>query len=204
MLLGRNGALFLSQGVPMLVAGDEMGRTQQGNNNAYCQDNEISWINWDAKDEQLMEFSAGLINFRLAHPAFCRNKWFQHKSIKGIKDIEWFLPEGTTMSDEHWNESMAKSLGVFLSGDHIGAQDEHGDVITDDSFFVIFNSNHESVVFTIPDKTWGEQWFKILDTNDGFFNAETEEFILSPGEHIEAAARSVTLLTNKRKRTGES
>ncbi|HLP74318.1 MAG TPA: glycogen debranching protein GlgX [Bacteroidales bacterium] len=196
--------LFLSQGVPMLVAGDEMGRTQQGNNNAYCQDNDISWINWDAKDEQLMEFSAGLINFRLAHPAFCRNKWFQHKSIKGIKDIEWFLPEGTTMSDEHWNESMAKSLGVFLSGDHIGAQDEHGDVITDDSFFVIFNSNHESVVFTIPDKTWGEQWFKILDTNDGFFNAETEEFILSPGEHIEAAARSVTLLTNKRKRTGES
>ena len=105
---------FLSQGVPMLVAGDESGRTQKGNNNAYCQDNEISWINWENRDDALLKFTSGLIHFRLAHPAFCRNKWFQHKSIKGITDIEWFLPEGTPMSEEHWNETWQNHLGYFF------------------------------------------------------------------------------------------
>lgn len=188
--------LFLSQGVPMLVAGDELGRTQQGNNNAYCQDNEISWINWEQKDTHLLEFTSKLINFRLAHPAFCRNKWFQYKSIKGIKDIEWFLPEGTTMSDGHWNESYARSLAIFLSGDHLGAKDERGDLIRDDSFYVLFNSAEISVLFTIPDKTWGESWIKILDTFDGSFDTESD-FIVNPGDVIEVRSRSVVMLINK-------
>ncbi|HLN56168.1 MAG TPA: glycogen debranching protein GlgX [Bacteroidales bacterium] len=190
--------LFLSQGVPMLVAGDELGRTQLGNNNAYCQDNEISWINWDKKDEALLDFTSKLINFRLEHPAFCRNKWFQHKSIKGIKDIEWFLPEGTTMTEHHWNESHAKSLGIFLSGDHLDTRDEHGEKITDDSFYIIFNSADISVIFTIPDHTWGESWFKILDSFDGFFEPESDEFIVNHGDNIEVRSRSVVLLINRK------
>ena len=115
--------LFFSQGVPMLVAGDELGKTQKGNNNAYCQDNEISWIDWANKDDALIEFTSKLINFRLNHPVFCRRKWFQYKPIKGnITDIEWFLPEGTTMSEEHWKSTFAKTLGVYFSGDGIQAQ----------------------------------------------------------------------------------
>jgi glycogen operon protein len=182
----------------MLVAGDELGRTQLGNNNAYCQDNEISWINWDKKDEALLDFTSKLINFRLEHPAFCRNKWFQHKSIKGIKDIEWFLPEGTTMTEHHWNESHAKSLGIFLSGDHLDTRDEHGEKITDDSFYIIFNSADISVIFTIPDHTWGESWFKILDSFDGFFEPESDEFIVNHGDNIEVRSRSVVLLINRK------
>jgi isoamylase len=192
--------LFLSQGVPMLVAGDELGRTQRGNNNAYCQDNEISWINWDRKDEELLEYTSKLINFRLAHPAFCRNKWFQHKSIKGIKDIEWFLPEGTTMTEEHWNHAMAKSLGIFLSGQHLDAKDEHGEKITDDSFYMIFNSSDSSVIFTIPDQAWGEQWTKILDSFNGYFEPDSMALQMFPGEIIEVKGRSVVLLINREKR----
>jgi len=190
--------LFLSQGVPMLVAGDEMGRTQKGNNNAYCQDNEISWINWEKKDEALQEFTSRLINFRLAHPAFCRNKWFQYKSIKGIKDIEWFLPEGTSMTEEHWKESNAKSLGVFLSGEHLDTRDERGEKIFDDSFYIIFNSAGVSVLFTIPDKAWGASWIRILDTFDGFFDPDSEEFKLTHGEIIEVRPRSAVLLIKRR------
>jgi glycogen operon protein len=191
--------LFLSQGIPMLVAGDELGRTQHGNNNAYCQDNEISWIDWKGKDEKLMEFISKLIKFRLAHPAFCRDKWFKHKSIKGVKDIEWFLPEGTVMTDESWSHSMAKSLGVFLSGSAMNLRDELGEMIIDDTFYIIFNSDPSSVIFNVPGEKWGKSWYKILDTYDGFFEPDTEEFILSPGEIIEARGKSVTLLINRYK-----
>jgi glycogen operon protein len=191
--------LFLSQGVPMLVAGDEMGRTQLGNNNAYCQDNEISWINWDKKDEALIDFTSRLINFRLSHPAFCRNKWFQSKSKKGIKDIEWFLPEGSVMSEERWQESFAQSLGIFLSGDHLDAKDERGEKITDDTFYIIFNSSDASVIFTLPDRQWGATWFKVLDTFFGYFDPENEYQRLIAGETIEVKERSVVMLINKKK-----
>ncbi|HEX2922159.1 MAG TPA: glycogen debranching protein GlgX [Bacteroidales bacterium] len=189
--------LFLSQGVPMLVAGDELGRTQSGNNNAYCQDNEISWVNWDNKDDELIEFTSGLINFRLAHPAFCRNKWFQHKSIKGIKDIEWFIPDGSVMSEQHWNESMAKSLGIFLSGENLNLKDESGEKITDDTFYIIFSSSEVPVEFTIPDRRWGESWYKILDTSDGFFKEDSSDFRLNPGDKLEVDGRSAVLLINR-------
>jgi glycogen operon protein len=195
--------LFLSQGVPMLVAGDELGRTQQGNNNAYCQDNEISWINWETKDDKLLEFTSWLINFRLAHPAFCRNKWFQYKSIKGIKDIEWFIPEGKPMTSEHWDASFAKSLGVFLSGDHLGAKDEHGETITDDSFYIIFNSSESDVDFTLPDKNWGESWIKILDTYNGWFNPEFSSAPVNAAEIIEVKGRSVVLFINPKIKPGD-
>jgi glycogen operon protein len=195
--------LFLSQGVPMLVAGDELGRTQQGNNNAYCQDNEMSWINWEKKDENLLEFTAWLINFRLAHPAFCRNKWFQHKSIKGIKDIEWFTPVGLPMSSKNWDALLAKSLGVFLSGDHLDTQDEHGENITDDSFYIIFNSNYSDLNFTLPDKTWGETWIKILDTFNGWFDPEYSTTPLTAGDTFVVNGRSVVMFINPKIKPGD-
>jgi glycogen operon protein len=191
--------LFLSQGIPMLVAGDELGRTQMGNNNAYCQDNEISWIDWKGKDTKLQEFVSKLVNFRLSHPAFCRDKWFRHKAIKGIKDIEWFIPEGTIMTDESWNHSMAKSLGIFLSGNDLKLLDEHGEPIYDDSFYIIFNTDPASVLFNIPDENWGKTWSKVLDTYDGFFEPDSDEFIISPQETIEVRGKSVVLLINRNK-----
>lgn len=192
--------LFLSQGVPMLVAGDELGRTQKGNNNAYCQDNEISWIDWVNKDDNLLEFTSKLIHFRLDHLAFCRNKWFQHKPIKGngITDIEWFLPEGITMAEEDWNKTIAKSLGIFLSGDDLNSKTERGEKITDDTFYIMFNSNDVSVIFTLPDKKWSKTWYKILDTFDGFFDPENNELILSAGETIEIKGRSVVMLIKRK------
>ena len=109
--------MFLSQGVPMLVAGDEISRTQEGNNNAYCQDNEISWLNWAGADKKLLKFTRRLIRLRLDHPAFRRQKWFNGKKYgKGQEDIAWFLPEGTEMTAEHWTKDFAKSIGVFLNG----------------------------------------------------------------------------------------
>jgi glycogen operon protein len=193
--------LFLSQGVPMLLAGDESGRTQMGNNNAYCQDNEISWLNWENRDEHLFKFTSGLIHFRLAHPAFCRNKWFRYKQIKGagLTDIEWFLPEGTPMSHEHWNKTLAKSLGIFLSGDEMNIKNEHGEKIVDDTFFMMFNSDEHSVRFTIPGQSWSKSWFRILDTNDGFMDPDSIKYPIMAGESIEVKGRSVVLLINKKK-----
>jgi glycogen operon protein len=193
--------LFLSQGVPMLVAGDESGRTQSGNNNAYCQDNEISWLNWDKRDESLLRFTSRLIHFRLEHPAFCRNKWFQQRSIKGggVTDIEWFLPEGITMSDEHWNETLAKSLGIFLSGDHLNIRNEQGDEIIDDTFYIMFNSDIAPVLFTLPGDEWSKSWLRILDTYDGFFDPRCGKYPLKASSTIEVKGRSIVLLIRKKK-----
>ncbi|NJK86433.1 MAG: glycogen debranching enzyme GlgX, partial [Bacteroidales bacterium] len=180
-------------------AGDEFGRTQKGNNNAYCQDNEISWVDWENKDEELLEFTSKLIHFRLDHPVFCRNKWFQHKAIKGkgITDIEWFLPEGITMSDEHWGETLAKSLGIFLSGDELMSRTDRGEKITDDTFYIMINSNDTPVVFTLPEKNWGKQWRKIVDTSDGYIDPDGSEVIFMASENIEVKDRSVMLLMHE-------
>lgn len=187
--------LFLSQGVPMLVAGDELGRTQQGNNNAYCQDNEISWINWASIDKELLEFTSQLIHFRLSHPVFCRKKWFQYKAIrgKGVSDIEWFLYNGLPMSEEHWSTTYAKSLGIFLSGDALNTFTERGEQIIDDSFYLMFNSNYESVTFIIPDQPWGHRWLRVFDTSDGIFK-EKGDLEFGARAEILVKERSMVLL----------
>lgn len=188
--------LMLSQGIPMLVAGDELGKTQLGNNNAYCQDNEISWINWSKADTELREYISKLIHFRLEHPVFCRKNWFQYKPIKGkgVTDIEWFLPEGYQMSDEHWNSSIAKSLSIYLSGDDLNSFTEKGEKILDDTFFLMINSDEHSVLFTLPEKNWGKLWFKILDSADGYFNPTEEAYPLHYQETVEVKGRSIVLL----------
>jgi glycogen operon protein len=185
--------LFLSQGVPMLVAGDEISRTQKGNNNAYCQDNEISWINWKEADNELLEFSQKLIHLRRNHPAFCRRRWFQGQPIKGIglEDIAWFLHDGNEMSEEHWNKDFAKSLGVFLFGRGLHAVGPKGEQIIDDSFYVIFNAHHETLPFKLPPEKYGKEWTKVLDTTHNTVGPQEK---YKAGEVIEAEGRSVILL----------
>jgi isoamylase len=161
--------LLLSQGVPMLNAGDELGRTQQGNNNGYCQDNEISWFDWTRVDDDLLEFTRALMKLRRDHPIFRRRRWFQGRAIHGgdVKDLAWFKPDGAEMSDDDWNVGFAKSLGVFLNGGSIARTDFRGDPITDDSFYVIFNAHHESMEFTLPPAKFAERWMRVFDTSTG-------------------------------------
>ncbi|MNI09773.1 Glycogen debranching enzyme [compost metagenome] len=182
--------LFLSQGVPMLVAGDEQGRTQQGNNNAYCQDNEISWLNWANVDVSLLDFTKKLIHFRREHPVFCRRKWFQGLPIRGtgVEDIVWFLPDASEMDDHHWQEDYARSLAVFLNGAGIRSVDTDGKKIVDANFYLIFNAYWEDVTYTLPGENYGAGWFKILDTNndtiESFGNYSAGDSILVPSRSI--------------------
>ena len=161
--------LLLSQGVPMLLGGDEMGRSQQGNNNAYCQDNELSWYDWDNIDRKLETYCQKLINYRRTHPVFHRRRWFQGRPIHGssVNDIAWFTPEGNQMSDTDWAQSYAKSLAVFLNGKEIPNPNRRSEPVTDDSFIVIFNAHHEPLDFKIPDTNSTQIWLKELDTASG-------------------------------------
>jgi glycogen operon protein len=160
--------LFLSQGVPMLLGGDELGRTQQGNNNAYCQDNEISWFDWNKTDDSLLEFARALVEFRRSHGVFRRRRWFQGRAIRGseVSDIGWFTPGGEEMSEDDWRQGFAKSLGVFLNGQGIPTPDSRGERIVDDSFYVLFNAHSEAIDFKLPNGGWGERWTLILDTDE--------------------------------------
>jgi glycogen operon protein len=167
--------LMLSQGVPMLVAGDELGRTQRGNNNAYNQDNDISWVDWENTDEDLLEFTKRLIDMRRRHRVFRRRRWFQGRPIhgSGVTDIGWFRPDGSPMDDEDWRAGHAKSLGVFLNGEQMDSTDPRGDPVVDDSFYILFNAHHERVDFATPAEEWGKGWIKVLDTFDAAAGEET-------------------------------
>lgn len=185
--------LMLSQGVPMLLGGDEMGRTQQGNNNGYCQDNEISWFDWDNVDQELTEFCRRLIRYRRDHPVFRRRGWFQGKPLYGseVHDIAWFTPDGEHMAEEHWGNESTKSLAVFLNGATIPNPNPYGEPVTDDNFYLLFNAFHESFAFTLPDSAWGERWQKELDTGEGWLE---DEKTLEAGETLEVDARCVVVL----------
>lgn len=189
--------LFLSQGVPMLVAGDELGRTQGGNNNAYCQDNEISWIDWEHADQELLAFSRKLIEIKKSHPSFCRRRWFQGQTIKGtdVHDIAWFLPEGGQMEEHNWNEDFAKSLGVFLNGQGLHSVGMKGEKIIDNSFYIIFNAYHDHLEYVLPSTDYATEWVKILDTA----NAEESAVLYPASSKIDIAGRSVVLLKSTEK-----
>jgi glycogen operon protein len=161
--------LLLSQGVPMVLGGDEIGRTQQGNNNAYCQDNEISWYDWEHADSALLDFVRSLLKFRDRHPVFRRRRWFQGRPIRGseVSDIGWFTPAGEQMSESDWQQGFAKSLGVFLNGEGIPTLNRRGERVIDDSFYVLFNAYYEAMEFVLPNGAWGNRWSVVLDTNDG-------------------------------------
>jgi isoamylase len=188
--------LLLSQGVPMLLGGDEIGRTQQGNNNGYCQDNEISWYDWKKADKDLLGFCRKLISYRKDHPIFRRRRWFQGRPIHGseIKDIAWFTLEGEQMAEQDWGKGYEKSIGIFLNGASIPNPNPRGEPVTDDNFYVICNAHHEPLNFTLPGTDWGESWVKELDTQTGWLEKDGS---LQAGDQIEVEARSVVVLRNK-------
>jgi glycogen operon protein len=186
--------LFLSQGVPMIVSGDEIGRTQRGNNNAYCQDNEISWLNWEDADQDLLAFTQKLIHFRKNHPVFRRRGWFQGQPVlhSGLEDIAWFLPEGIEMTEENWRHDFAKSLGVFLNGLGIRSKGPKGEHIIDESFYIIFNAYHDELEYILPEEKYGSRWTKILDTYENTINEK--EGTYSARDPIMVQGRSIVLL----------
>jgi isoamylase len=188
--------LFLSQGVPMLLAGDEFGRTQQGNNNAYCQDNELNWFNWELGEEQtqLREFTKRLIRLRKDHPVFRRPKFFRGRRIRGseIRDVMWFNPGGNEMTDDEWASPFVRCLGMLLSGDTGDVVTYEGEPIRDDTFLLLINSHHEPIQFVLP----GQEhlgWESLLDTanEDGFLH---ERRGFASGDDVDLADRSACLL----------
>jgi glycogen operon protein len=187
--------LILSQGVPMLLAGDEMGRTQQGNNNAYCQDNEISWLNWKLTrpERDLLEFTRFLIDIFHRHPVLRRRKFFQGRTIRGseVKDLAWFRPDGKEMSDEDWNNPSARCLGLRLAGDAIDEVDSHGERIVDDTFLVLLNAHYEAVPFTLPAHRRKLRWEVVLDTREAKWKRRR---LLHGGEIYSLEPRSLALL----------
>ena len=155
--------LFLSQGVPMLLYGDEVGRTQHGNNNAYCQDNEVSWFDWQNVDEGLLAFTKALIALRREHPVFRRRRWFQGRPLRGTADIEWLKPDGTEMTEDDWVQHRETCVGVFLNGQAIMAPGPRGERIEDDSFLLLINASPEARKWTVSG-SWGERWSVVIDT----------------------------------------
>ncbi|MDQ1485213.1 MAG: isoamylase [Actinomycetota bacterium] len=163
--------LLVSQGVPMLLHGDEFGRTQGGNNNGYCQDSEISWIDWTLRTEHevLLNFTRMLTQLRRDHPVFRRRRFFEgkpaHVAGEELRDIAWFTPAGTEMTESDWETGYAKSLGVFLNGEAIGYPDQRGQPVVDDSFLLIFNAADTGIDFTMPTSEYGERWEVVVDTS---------------------------------------
>jgi glycogen operon protein len=156
--------LFLSQGIPMMLHGDEMSRTQGGNNNGYCQDNEITWMNWDLDEDEreILEFSKRIINYRLAHPNLHRKKFF-----RGDGDLMWFDTQGNYMSQEDWDAFYAKTIMLYLDGSKIDDYDENGDPLTDDSFLIVFNGHYEEMSFKMPPADVAGSWELVIDTTLG-------------------------------------
>jgi isoamylase len=189
--------LLISQGVPMLLGGDEFGRTQNGNNNAYCQDNELSWFHWEKWDENhkaLFEFTRRLIQLRHQHPVFRRPKFFQGRRIRGsqIKDVMWFNPGGNEMSEKDWSLPLARCLGMMLSGDTIDVLAFQGEPIRDDTFLFLMNAHYETISFLLPGEE-NIEWQLLLDTaNESGFLAEPKSF--PSGDELPVIDRGVCLL----------
>ena len=147
----------------MLLGGDELGRTQGGNNNAYCQDNEVSWYDWEAADLAMLDFTRRLVRFRRDHPVFHRRRWFEGSAgAPGLLDIAWFDADGAAMSAERWRGRDGNVVGIFMSADGLVGND--GQPIGDDSFYLAFNGSDRDIVFALPDGSFGDGWRRVLDT----------------------------------------
>ena len=191
--------LLLSQGVPMIAHGDELSRTQHGNNNVYCQDNETSWVNWPEAREHavLTEFTARLTALRAAHPVFRRRRFFQGRQIRGsnIGDMAWLRPDGEQMTEQDWAVGHAKTVAIFLNGEGIPERDELGQRITDDSFLLLCNAHHQAVPFTLPNQDYGHGWEVVIDTADPLLaNARRKQRDAVPGGRIRVIGRAMIVL----------
>src|SRR6478672_10770376 len=213
--------LLLSQGVPMLAHGDEMGRTQLGNNNGYCQDSDLTWVDWDLDDDdaELLRFTRRLVQLRKDHPVFRRRRFFagtaDHGGESDLGDIAWFMPNGKHMDGEAWRDGMARSLMVFLNGDAIPAPDRRGNTVHDDSFLVVFNAHDEAITFTLPEEEYGVEWYIEVDTSlsasaathasagaadpvTAASSSAAASTILEPETEFSVSARSIVVLRSPR------
>jgi glycogen operon protein len=188
--------LLLSQGTPMLLGGDEFGRSQGGNNNAWCQDNEISWFDWEAVegDGEVRAFTKQLIRLRAEHPVFRRRRFLHGTGAgdSGLPDVWWLRPDGRRMTKADWDDGGTRLLGMFLNGEEIVSPDEHGRRIVDDSFVLLFNAGHEAAELTMPPERFGRRWVYELRTDDGAVDD------VYPEQTVPLASRSLVLLRRAR------
>jgi glycogen operon protein len=191
----------------MILHGDELGRSQGGNNNVYCQDNETAWMHWDLEDwqQELLAFTRRVVALRRDHPVFRRRRFFvgetQLEDGTTVAEIAWFRPDGTSMADADWAHEHARSMMVFFNGDAIPEPDRRGEKVVDDSFLVAFNAHHDTLTFTVPDEVYGDGWLVALDTADdqaGIVSVFDDATTLLPGVEVQVAGRSVVVLRRPR------
>jgi glycogen operon protein len=190
--------LFLSQGVPMLLAGDEMGRTQRGNNNAYCQDNEVSWLDWSQADAErdLLQFTETLAGLRRDHPVFRRRRFFRGRRGPDdeTSDISWLTPAGQEMTQDDWGAGFAQSLAALLNGEAISEPDPRGGRIVDAKFLLLFNVDSDPLTFTLPEASLAPGWEIVVDTSTAEASDEEDGTILIPKSEVEVGARAAVVL----------
>jgi len=189
---------LLSQGVPMISHGDELGRTQGGNNNGYCQDNEITWIDWESADTELTAFLGGIAAIRTAHPVFRRRRFFNGRPVRArgaqdVPDVAFFTPSGSEMTDDDWNAAFGKSVAVYLNGHGIPDLDERGQRVVDDSFVLCFNAHHDAIEFALPPAQFGSRWRLILDTASGLATVDAETAPLEAEATVTVESRALTV-----------
>jgi glycogen operon protein len=187
--------LFLSQGVPMLCHGDELGRTQQGNNNGYCQDNELTWVDWDSVDVDLLAFTRRMAELRREHPIFRRRRFFDGRPVRrrgqdALPDIEWFTPDGAEMTEEDWDSGFGRAIAVYLNGNGIPGTDTRGQRIVDDSFVLCFSAHDEPIEFRVPPEEYGAAWEVVVDT----LNPEESDRVAAAGSTVTVGPRALVVL----------
>lgn len=197
--------LLLSQGIPMISHGDEMARSQKGNNNVYCQDNELAWIDWelDEYQQRMLEFTKRVVAFRNAHPVFHRRRFFAGKPERGgeseLGEIEWFTPAGNHMTENEWKQEWVRAMMIFLNGQSIQEPDGRGQKIVDDDFLLMFNASPDAIEFTIPDGGYGENWSQAINTFQPVDPAGSDTPIMyKRGDKVHVEGRSTIVLMNAR------
>jgi glycogen operon protein len=189
--------LLLSQGVPMICHGDELGRTQQGNNNGYCQDNEITWIDWTSIDEELLEFARTVSAIRAEHPIFRRRRFFDGRPVRrggAVPDIGWFTPEGSEMTEEDWGSGFGRSISVYLNGLGIAGLDQRGERIRDESFLLCFSAHDEAIPFRLPPEAYANSWRVVIDTAVAGAADPGDPEKLVAGESVSVGPRALVML----------
>ncbi|HEX8081764.1 MAG TPA: glycogen debranching protein GlgX, partial [Jatrophihabitans sp.] len=192
--------LFLSQGVPMICHGDELGRTQQGNNNGYCQDNELTWIDWESADTDLMAFTRKVTELRRTHPTFRRRRFFDGRPVKRqgegapLPDIAWLRPDGSEMTEDDWGSGFGRAVAVFLNGEAITGTDDRGGRVIDDSFILCFSAHHEPIEFTPPSELQHSSWQVVLDTAATAADEDADIKPILPGASVTVAPRTMVVL----------
>jgi isoamylase len=191
--------LLLSQGVPMICHGDELGRTQQGNNNGYCQDNELTWIDWESADADLMAFTRTVTQLRRDHPTFRRRRFFEGRPVggkdgAGLPDIAWLRPDGSVMAEEDWGSGFGRAVAVFLNGEAIPGTDDRGGQVTDDSFILCFSAHDEPIEFTPPPELENASWQVVLDTAVVPSAEDADQKPIIPGAAVTVQPRAMVVL----------